>query len=160
MYWKNPGVHFKCDRTWMAPTYASRIFMLCSSMCGCEKLAKEQIYPLLWAFLPISFHFSIPPEFNLTCIKRLTASPFAAEGNQSKVIEPWACLSECAGLRLLRELCAGAGAPACIRQDCAALAADGAVVSQSSGGQTVGRIISACTCSLIHSCSSEMSPFG
>lgn len=53
------------------------------------------------------------------------------------------CVSECAGLRLLRQLCAGAGPLASIRQDCVALAADGAVVSQWSGCQTVGRIMSA-----------------
>lgn len=158
MYYKYPGVRFKCDRTWMAPAYSSRIFMGCSSMCRCETLAKKRIYPLLWAFLPISFHFSLPPKFNLMCIKRLTASPFAAEGNQSKVIELWVHVSECVGLRLLRQLCAGA--LAWIRQDCVALAADRAVVSQSSGGQTVGRIQSAWTCSIIHSCSLEMSPFG
>lgn len=56
-------------------------------MYGCETFVEEQIYPLLWAFLPISFHFSIPPKFNLTCVKRLAASPFVAEANQSKVIE-------------------------------------------------------------------------
>lgn len=41
----------------------------------------------LWTCLSIAFHFSLPSKFNLTYIKRLTPSPFVAEGNQFKVIE-------------------------------------------------------------------------
>lgn len=69
-------------------------------------------------------------------------------------------VSECTGLRLLHQHGAGAGVLACVQQDCVALAADEAVVSQWSASQTVGWIRSAWMSSLIHSSSPEMAPFG
>lgn len=69
-------------------------------------------------------------------------------------------VGECTGLRLLHQHGAGAGALACVQQDCVALAADEAVVSQWSASQTVGWIRSAWMSSLIHSSSPEMAPFG
>lgn len=91
----------------------------------------------LWTRRSNSFRFFLPSKFNLTYIKRLTPSPFVAEGNQFKVIELCVCVSECAGLKsfrlvfspapsLLCEVCAKAEAgvsreASCV---CVALAAD------------------------------------
>ncbi len=50
----------------------------------------------------LSASISLPSKFNLTCIKRLTPSPFVAEGNQFKVIELSVRVCECAGLNSFR----------------------------------------------------------